>query len=55
MNLPDGEWVIEPISNDLIQAEKVLSTLIEYKTNFQEVKIIAVSYTHLTLQTTPYV
>ena len=40
MNLPDGEWVIEPISNDLIQAEKVLSTLIEYKTDFQEVKII---------------
>ncbi|MFL2803300.1 MAG: polyamine aminopropyltransferase [Dehalococcoidia bacterium] len=40
MNFPDGEWIIEPISNDLIQAEKVLSTLIEIKTDFQEVKII---------------
>ncbi len=40
MNFPDGEWIIEPISNDLIQAEKILSTLIETKTDFQEVKII---------------
>jgi spermidine synthase len=40
MNLPDGNWHVEPISNDLIQAERINQVLVDTQTSFQHALII---------------